>query len=83
MHKYLSFVIISFCRPLILQAQPIFGNGSSISFKNGAIAITEGGKSTPFFISSKDWSGVIRAFHDLRAGISYHFDYHGNHRSYQ
>ena len=64
--------MVSGCFSLnIIQAQSTFGTEQLVSSEKGkgAFTISSSGKSAPLLISSKEWPGVTRAFHDLQTDI--------------
>ena len=69
MQKFLFFFIVLLFPHVIIKSQT--SNESFISIENGKgkFPISASGKSTPIFISSDDWPGVIRAAKDLQSDI--------------
>jgi hypothetical protein len=72
MRNILLTAVLSLCLfQNLIHAQSTFGTEQFISSekKKGDFPISAEGFSAPLLISSKEWPGVSRAFHDLRADI--------------
>jgi hypothetical protein len=71
MRKVLLLIIVIGIQISYVCAQKASADNSFISSDKGKVkfTISSSGRSTPLFISSEEWPGVIRAFKDLRTDI--------------
>jgi hypothetical protein len=71
MRKLLVLISAVIIQVIIINAQPVNDKETFITTEKGKgkLAISVSGRSIPLLVSSKDWSGVTRAFKDLQSDI--------------